>query len=60
MSKEKLYLVAWEIDAPATSPEEAVKTAVEWLVPQEPARWCYSAQDLKTGEVSKHEGEDLF
>jgi len=60
MSEEKLYLVAWEIEIPAATPEEAIRTAVKWLVPQEPTRWCYSAQDTETGKVSKHEGEDLF
>ena len=44
----------------AETPEEAVKQAIRFLEPIEPARWCYLAQDFKSGEVSRHEGQDLY
>ncbi len=57
---ENEYLVSWEIDIPADSPEQAVKTAIKWLKPKEPIRWAYQAQDSATGETVTLEGEDLF
>lgn len=58
--QQELYRVNWEIDIPADSSEEAVKQAVAYLAPMEPARWAYLAQNHATGEVITHEGEDLF
>lgn len=60
MTEERLYRVIWEIDIPALTPEQAVVIAVNYLGPMEPARWCYSTRDRETGEVKKHEGEELF
>lgn len=60
MSEPREYRICWEIDVTAESPEEAVRQAVEYLAPLEPTRWCYQAVDTLTGEVSKHEGEELF
>ena len=56
----KEYRVSWEIDVSAQAPEEAARQAVNYLAPMEPGRWCYMVRDNETGEVSKHEGEDLF
>ena len=58
--QESEYRVAWEIDIPAESPKDAIKQAMAYLKPKEPARWCYSVQNHATGKVSKHEGEDVF
>ena len=60
MTEETEYRVIWEIDVPAESPEEAVRRAVGYLEPIEPARWCYLVHNFQTGEVSSHEGESLF
>lgn len=60
MTEFKEYRITWEIDVIAETPEEAVKQAIRFLEPIEPARWCYLAQDFKTGEVSRHEGQDLY
>ena len=59
MSTEKLYRISWEIDMPGVTPEEAIKKAMHYLAPLEPARWCYSAINRETGEVTKHEGQEL-
>ena len=60
MNEEKLYRISWEIDIPAETPEQAIKQAMHYLSPLEPARWCYSAINQETGEATKHEGQELF
>ena len=60
MTEEKLYRISWEIDMPGDTPAEAIKQAMRYLAPLEPARWCYSAINRETGEVTKHEGQELF
>lgn len=60
MTEPREFRVSWEIEVDAATPEEAIRVAVKWLAPKEPGRWCYQAIDTEKGEVSKHEGEDLF
>ena len=60
MTEQREYLVTWDIEVNASSPEDAVRLAVKWLEPKEPTRWCYQVINTENGEVSKHEGEDLF
>jgi hypothetical protein len=58
--QDNLYRVAWEIDMAADSPQEAIKKAMSYLAPLEPARWCYSVRNHENGKESRHEGEELF
>lgn len=60
MTEQREYRVSWDIEVSASSPEDAVRLVVKWLEPKEPARWCYQVIDTEKGEVSKHEGQDLF